>query len=98
MQESYFQTKVKRNIKKVLPGSIVLKIPGTILQGFPDLLILYKSRWAALECKISEKASKRPNQSFWVDKLNQMSFARFIFPENERTVLHDLQQALEPRR
>lgn len=95
MKESYFQSKVKRNIQRLLPGSIVFKTPANFIQGFPDLLILYKKHWAALECKISEKASHRPNQDFWVKKLNEMSFASFIFPENERKVLNDLQQAFK---
>jgi hypothetical protein len=71
---------------------LVMKLDSSYIQGIPDLLILYKNKWAVLECKKSAKVKKRPNQEYYVDKLNQMSFARFIYPENKEEVLRDLQQ------
>lgn len=93
MKESSFQSRLKKKVKTLFPGCIVLKTPANLIQGFPDLLILYKKHWACLECKRSKNASKRPNQDFWINKLDAWSFARFIFPENERTVLNELEQA-----
>ena len=90
MKESTFQSRLKKKLKARFPGCIVIKTPANLIQGFPDLLILYKKYWAALECKAYKKASKRPNQDYWVNRLNAMSFARFIFPENERKVLNEL--------
>lgn len=95
MKESTFQSRLKKKLKVNFPGCIVLKTPANLIQGFPDLLILYKKHWACLECKAGAKSSKRPNQDYWVNRLNDMSFARFINPENERTVLHDLKQAFK---
>lgn len=98
VKESEFQAKLIRELKTRFPGCIVLKNDPTYIQGMPDILILYESRWAALECKRSATSSHQPNQDYYVNRLNEMSFARFIFPENKETVLHELQQAFEPAR
>ena len=82
----------------MFPGAIVLKTDPNYIQGIPDLLVLYKNKWAALEVKKSVKAHHQPNQDYYVKNMNDMSFARFISPETEREVLDEIQQALEPRR
>ncbi len=93
-QERNFQRRLKKEIEQRLPGAIVGKID--FMQGIPDLLILYKNKWGMLEVKRDEKAPHRPNQDFYVDKFNSMSFARFIYPENKKEVLDELCKALEP--
>ena len=92
MKESQFQANLKKKLKKMFPGCIVTKLDSGDIQGIPDLLILYKDKWATLENKKSSNASKRPNQEYYVNKMNEMSFSRFIFPENEEEVLNELQQ------
>ena len=92
-RESQFQAKLIFRLREMFPGCIVLKNDANYIQGFPDLTVLWKDRWALLECKRSLNAQKRPNQQYFVDRGNEMSFARFICPENEEEVLHDLQQA-----
>ena len=94
--ERDFQSKLVRELKRMFPGCIVTKLDSAYIQGIPDLLILYKNRWAALECKRSAAARKRPNQEYYVRRMNEMSFSRFIFPENKEEVLHELQQAFRP--
>lgn len=91
MLESKFQSKLIRRIKDEFPGCIVLKNDPTYLQGIPDLTIFYKDTWATLEVKKSANASHQPNQDYYVDKMNQMSYAAFIFPENEDEVMAELQ-------
>lgn len=91
MLESKFQSKLIRRIKDEFPGCIVLKNDPTYLQGIPDLTIFYENTWTALEVKNSAKASHQPNQDYYVDKMNQMSYAAFIFPENEDEVMAELQ-------
>lgn len=86
--ESGFQDNLIKEIKELFPGCIVSKQDHP--QGFPDLLILYKDKWALLECKKSINASHRPNQDYWIDLTNTMSFSRFIFPENRKEVLDEL--------
>lgn len=95
MLESQFQAKLIKELKKRFPGCIVMKNDSGYLQGFPDLLILYNDKWASLECKQSAGAKRRPNQEYYVGKMDEMSFSRFICPENKEEVLHDLQQSFE---
>lgn len=91
MRESKFQADLKKEIKKRFPGCIVTKLDSGDIQGIPDLLILYKDMWATLENKRSADAPKRPNQEYYVNKMNEMSFSRFIFPENREEVLRELE-------
>jgi hypothetical protein len=90
VKENKFQANLKKKIKEMFPGCIVTKLDSGDIQGIPDLLILYKDRWATLENKKSEKAARQPNQEYYVDKMNNMSFSRFIYPENEEEVLDEL--------
>ena len=98
MLERNFQSKLIKDIKKRLSGCIVLKTDPNYIQGLPDLLILHGNKWAALEVKKSKTASHRPNQDYYVNKMNEMSYAAFVYPENEEEVLNGLAQALESER
>ena len=95
MKENGFQSNLIRELKCLFPGCIVLKNDPNYLQGFPDLTILYRDRWAVLECKRSANEAHQPNQDFYVDMLNGMSYSDFIYPENKERILYDLQQAFE---
>lgn len=98
MLESKFKANLRKKLSEIFPGCILLSIDPNDIQGMPDLLMLYENKWAALETKRSKTASRRPNQSYYVDMLNDMSFAAFIFPENEEVILDDLQRTLRSRR
>ena len=95
MLENKFQSKLIKELKKIFPGCIVMKNDSSYIQGIPDLLILYKNKWASLEVKKSANASKRPNQQYYVDTMNKMSFARFISPENKKEVLDELRKTFK---
>lgn len=95
MKESDFQRDLIKEIEEMFPGCIVTKMEPYI-QGIPDLLILFNSRWAMLECKKSEDAKHQPNQDYYVDILNRMSYSAFVYPENKEEVLHELERALCP--
>lgn len=90
MLENRFKTKLIDEIKDMFPGCIVTHLDPNEIQGIPDLLILYKNKWAVLEGKKSASASARPNQPYYVELMNDMSFAAFIYPENKDEVLDDL--------
>lgn len=94
MKESGFQHDLIRDIKQRLPEAIVLKNDAGYIQGIPDLLVLYKNRWAAIECKSRKGASLQPNQEYYLARMKQMSWASLIFPENRKEQLDELEQAL----
>lgn len=94
--ERYFQAELIKELKTIFNGCMVMKLDSSYIQGIPDLLILYKDKWATLECKKSSVSGKRPNQDYYVGLMNEMSFSRFISPENKEAVLNELQQAFKP--
>ena len=98
MPERSYQPHIIKRLRKEFPNCLILKNDSSYMQGVPDLIILHHDRWAMLEVKASEKASFQPNQAYYVSELNHMSFAAFIYPENEEEVFHDLKQLFEPRR
>ena len=97
MRESKFQSSLIKEIKKRFDGCIVLKNDATYIQGIPDLLVLYNDKWAALEVKRDEaemhKSKDRGNQPYYVERMNTMSYASYIYPENKKEVLDDLERA-----
>ena len=96
--ERDFQSKLIKELKEIFEGCIIMKNDSGYIQGIPDLIILYNNRWAALEVKKSQNAPHRPNQDYYVELMDEMSFASFIYPENKEEVLYELQQTLFARR
>lgn len=93
--ERDFQAGLIKDLKTMFPGCIVMKNDSSYIQGIPDLLVLYKNKWASLEVKKNSRAKKRPNQEYYVGQMNEMSFSRFIYPENKEEVLNELFKAFE---
>lgn len=94
--ESKFQKELIDEIKREYPGCIVLKNDPDYIQGFPDWTILWKDKWAVLEAKRAKNARKQPNQDHYVEKLDEMSFSRFVYPENKEEVLNELRKTFKP--
>lgn len=92
--EKDFQSSLIKEIKRQLPGCMVMKLDSSYIQGIPDLLVLYNSRWAVLECKKDKQARRRPNQEYYIELMDKMSIARFISPENKEEVLNEVYEAL----
>ncbi len=95
MTESRFQANLIKELKNRFRGCMVLKNDSDYIQGIPDLLVLYNDRWASLECKKSAKAKRQPNQEYYVGLMNEMSFSKFICPENKEEILNELEQAFK---
>lgn len=98
MLESKYQAQLIKRLRVMFPGCVILKNDTDYIQGIPDLLILWGRRWAALEVKAREDAPHQPNQDYYVELMDEMSFADFICPETEEEVLRDLQQAFRARK
>ena len=103
MLESRFQSGLIKELKERFPGCIVLKNDADYIQGIPDLLVLHNNKWAALECKRDSKAVEKskvnqPSQHYYVERMNDMSYASYICPENKKEVLNELEHALESDR
>lgn len=93
MNENKFQSLLIAKLRQRFEGCIIVKNDPNYIQGIPDLTIFYKNKWATLECKKNSKASVRPNQKYYIDIMNNMSFSRFVCPENMEEVLDELQQS-----
>lgn len=91
--ERDFQSELIKELKETFVGCIVLKNDASYIQGFPDLLLLYKNQWAALEVKRASNSRLQPNQDYYVDILNDMSYAAVIHPENKEEVLNAIQRS-----
>lgn len=95
MRENKFQANLIKDLKKMFKGCLVMKLDSSYIQGIPDLLVLYKDKWATLECKRHSQATHQPNQDYYVELMNDMSFSRFIYPANKEEVLNDLHKAFK---
>lgn len=90
--ERDFQKNLIKDLKSIFSGCIVMKNDSSYIQGIPDILVLFKNKWASLEVKKAANASHRPNQDYYVEKMNGMSFSRFIYPENRTEILEELKR------
>jgi len=96
--EGLFKADTIHEIEQMFDGAIVLTGNAQSRQGIPDTVVLWRDRWAALEFKRNARAIHQPNQDYYVNLMDRMSFADFIFPENRGEVLHALQSTFESRR
>lgn len=97
-RENSYQAGLIKRIKERFPGCMVLKNDANYIQGIPDLSVFHGDRWATLECKKSANEKVRPNQPEYVEKMNNMSFSSFIYPENEEEVLNEMERVFSSGR
>lgn len=98
MKESIYQARVIKELRLRFPGCFIMKNDSSYIQGVPDIIVLFGDKWAMLEVKVSGHARSQPNQQHYVSMLNEMSFAAFIYPENEEEVFNALQHTFESGR
>ena len=92
MLENKFQAKLIKEIKDTFPGCVVMKNDSSYIQGVPDLLVLNNGKWGALEVKKNANAKHQPNHDYYVDKMSDISFARFGYPEKKDEVMNELKE------
>lgn len=90
--EGKFQDALIAELEDSYQGCMILKNDANYRQGIPDLLILFRNKWALLEVKKSAKEKPRPNQPWYVAWGQRNSFGAFIYPENRDEVLEDLRE------
>lgn len=89
-----FKARLLKELDRRFPGCVIFHMdPNSTHQGIPDVLILYRTHWAMLEVKGAADAKRQPNQPYWVEFYDNLSFAAFVYPENEGEILDALQQA-----
>lgn len=98
MLERKYQAELIKRLRERFPGCIILKNDSSYMQGVPDILLLWSDRWAMLEVKLHLNSPEQPNQRWYVERLNEMSYAAFICPENEDEVLDEIQRQFKTRR
>ena len=94
MRETAYQARIITRLRDMFPGCFIQKNDPQQQQGVPDILILFNDKWSMLEFKRSSNSSRQPNQEYFVNQFNEMSFAAVICPENEEEVLYELTRVL----
>lgn len=91
--ERDFQKTFIAKVKKILPNCIVLKNDSKQLQGIPDWLITDEGIAMFFEIKVSQHATRQPNQEYYIDYINEHNgYARFVYPENMEEILNEIQR------
>lgn len=91
--ESEFAMDLKEELRHRFPDCFIIKLDANQIQGIPDLLVLWRDNWAVLETKRGISSKRQPNQEYYVQLFNAMSFSAFIHPLNYLDVLDDMERA-----
>ena len=92
--EKDFQSKIIKYLRS--KSCVVLKYQqnATTRAGIPDIIFLKEGFWGAIEVKQSKTAKYRPGQKEMVAKLNEMSWAKAVYPENWDETKKELEEIL----
>lgn len=97
-REGSFKSQFIKRLQREYPRAIITKNDANQLQGIPDILFLLETFWAVFEAKDNVDSPYRPNQEYYLDLMNNMSFARVVYPEIEEEVIRELQRAYRTSR
>ena len=89
-KESDFQRDLLRFLR--LKGCFCIKLqagPG-VPTATPDILFCHYGFYGFIEVKLSKRSRLQPGQRESVAKLNEMSYAKIIYPENFSELEEDL--------
>lgn len=90
--EGRFKEEFSKDLAFAFPDVVMLKNDEQLLQGVPDMLVLYKDKWAMLEFKAHAKAAVQPNQRYYISFFDSMGFGAFVYPENRDDVIEALER------
>jgi hypothetical protein len=92
-KEASFKTELYKEIRDKFPGSEVVPNDPTCLQGFPDATVYFPNgKYVLLEGKRSSNSAKQPNQDYYVNNSPLSGNAMFVYPENKKEVLDELER------
>lgn len=93
-KEQELQKKIISYLKK--KGCYVIKINQDAKShvGTPDVIAMKEGFWLAIEVKASKTAKFQPLQKETIEKLNEMSWAKVVYPENWEDVQKELNELL----
>lgn len=98
MRESDYQARLIQDLNDEFPGCFILMNDAGYIQGIPDLLVLFRGGWFALEVKGSARSPIQPNQDWYINRLNEISYAAFIYPENHEVIMNEIRTTFRTRR
>lgn len=92
--EAKFQAKIISWLKK--QGCLPIKYEqnATTKAGIPDIIFFKEGFWGALEVKKSKTAKFQPLQKEMIAKMDEMSWARAVYPENWDEIKKELEEIL----
>lgn len=90
MLERDLQPDYIKMIYKRIPGCVIMKNDANYRQGFPDLTIYYRDKYAILETKVDDGSSYRPNQKTYLNEFGKHTYAASINSENWEEVINGL--------
>ena len=93
-KESDLQAKIIRYLKT--KGCVALKYQqnATTIAGVADVVFFKEGFYGWIEVKRTKNASRRPGQEQFIQKMNEWSWARVVWPDNWEETKKDLEELL----
>ncbi len=92
-KEADFKSKLYKEIRNKFPGTEVIPNDAGYLQGFPDATVyLPNGKYVLLEGKRTENSARQPNQDYYVNDSPLSTNAMFVYPENKKEVLKEIER------
>ena len=92
-KEADFKSKLYKEIRNKCPGTEVIPHDAGYLQGFPDATVYFPNgKYVLLEGKRTENSARQPNQDYYVNDSPLSPNAMFVYPENKKEVLKEIER------
>lgn len=92
-KEADFKSKLYKEIRNKFPGTEVIPNDAGYLQGFPDATVYFPNgKYVLLEGKRTENSARQPNQDYYVNDSPLSPNAMFVYPENKKDVLKEIER------